>query len=274
MAGARKSLEAALAIQPEKAEAVDALAKTYTAGKDTDKALQIVQTYVAMHPRSAPLQNLLGNWMAANGRFDDARKAFLASLTAAPSFVDARIAAAYVELADGKLDQARKFFESIPRTPQTQVRCELGLAQVEEKSKNPAAAVQHYRKALEADPSNVPALNSIAYLLANDTGQADEALKFAQQAQELAPNNTFVEDTIGWAYFRKGLYSNAVDHLQRAVAKTDLAVIRYHLAMAYMKAGDTEKGRSMFRQASVMDPGAPEALAALKIMKEVGTRNN
>ncbi len=155
--------------------------------------------------------------------------------------MDARIAAAYVELADGKLDQARKFFEYIPRTPTIQVRCELGMAQVEEKPKNPAAAIQHYRKALEADPANVPALNSIAYLLANEMGQADEALKYAQQAQELAPNNVFVEDTIGWAYFRKGLYSNAIDHLQRAAAKGGVTV-RYHLAMAYMKAGDTKNG--------------------------------
>ena len=65
------------------------------------------------------------------------------------------------------------------------------------------------------DATNVIALNNLAYLLARDN--PDEAVKLAQQAVELAPENADVQDTLGWVYYRKGLYSAALPYLQAAL---------------------------------------------------------
>jgi Tfp pilus assembly protein PilF len=111
-------------------------------------------------------------------------------------------------------------------------------------------------------------LNNLAYLLA-DNGQADEALKYAQQALELAPDNPDFEDTLGWVLYHKGVYSTAVTHLKSAVSRGGSARQQYHLAMAYFKKGDADLGRAALQTALRRDPNMPEAKAAQQVFQEV-----
>ena len=86
-------------------------------------------------------------------------------------------------------------------------------------------------------------------------------MKFAQKAKELAPDDASVADTLGWTYFQKGLYSLALTNLEGATAKDGTAVRRYHLAMAYLKAGDPKPGRQTLDVALKMNPnprGSPK----------------
>jgi uncharacterized protein HemY len=96
----------------------------------------------------------------------------------------------------------------------------------------------------------VGALNNLAYLLTENTGQPDEALKYAEQAKEIVPANPEVDDTLGWIYYRKGIYLTAVKYLESATAKSSTAVRRYHLAMAYLKAGDVKRGQQRWKRLS------------------------
>jgi putative PEP-CTERM system TPR-repeat lipoprotein len=273
-AGSQKSLESVLRARPQNTAAVDALAKIYLAQKQPAAAIQTVQRFAARQPNSAPLQRLLGQWLAANGRLADARTAFNAAVAADPSSPSARIGAGYVDIAEGKYESARRTLESVPRTPATAAQCELGLAQVEERAGNPFAAIPHYRKALETSSNNVPALNGLAYNLAASAGQLDEALKYAQQAKELAPNDPYVADTIGWVYFLKGQYTSALEHLRMAATRDGMAVPKYHLAMAYFKAGDSQQGLRLFQEARKADPNLPEAALAQRLMVELATRGS
>ena len=105
----------------------------------------------------------------------------------------------------------------------------------------------------------------MAYLLA-ESKQPDEALKYAQKAKELAPDNAAVDDTLGWTYYQKGLYSLAVTHLEGATARDGTPRRKYHLAMAYCKAGDPKRGRQAYDAAYKMDPNLPEAQAARQVL--------
>ena len=274
--GARKSLEEVLAARPEDPVALDALAKTYIFEKHPDVALRTVEQYAARRPKSGPLQNLLGDWMAQNKRRDEARKAYTAALAADPSLIRARMSLALIDAAEGKFDSARQTMTSIARitvVPANRAEVEVRLGMLEQKAGNPLVGIPHYRDALEADPNNVIALNNLAYLLANGTDQVDEALTYAQKAKELDPNAWFVEDTIGWALYRKGLYDSAVIHLRNTAAKEPTAVRKYHLAMAYLKAGDREHGRQVLNEARRMNPSLPEADAAAQLMAGLSGRN-
>jgi len=138
------------------------------------------------------------------------------------------------------------------------------FAQLEVKEGKFAAAIEQYRKALTVDDKNTFALNGLAYQLA-ESGQPDEAIKYAQKAKEVAPDNAAVDDTLGWTYFRKGLYPLAVTHLESANAKEGTALLKYHLAMAYLKNGDPKRGRQTFEAALKMDPKLPEAQVARQL---------
>ena len=99
--------------------------------------------------------------------------------------------------------------------------------------------------------------------------QPAEALKLAERAQELEPDNPNFQDTLGWVLYKKGLYQNAVTHLQSAVAKTKGKDVRlqYHLAMACFKGGDETRGKKVLEAALKLDPSPIEAKQARELFQ-------
>jgi tetratricopeptide (TPR) repeat protein len=274
-AGARASLQKALELSPEEVRALDAVSKTYLAEKKPALALGFVQDYVSKYPKSAPLQFLLGEWLLEFKKNAEARTAFGVALQAAPGFLGAELKLADLDIADGNLDSARQRLGKVVATPAGKVSAELRLGLIEERPEgNAEAAIGHYRKVLELDPKNLTALNNLAYHLANDTQQFDEALKVAQQAKEIAPKDPTVDDTIGWAYYNKGLYDTAVKYFEASVATQPNARRQYHLAMAYFKAGSRLRALAVLTAARKMDPTLPEAEVAGQLLADKGKVKN
>src|SRR5262249_792803 len=144
---------------------------------------------------------------------------------------------------------------------------ELLLAMIDEsRPGNAASAIAHYRKVLELNPDNVLALNNLAYHLAEDDKTVDEALQYAQHLGSLTPGSPDVEDTLGWIYYRKGLYRTGVKHLQTATAKNPTAQSKYHLSMAYARAGNPDQAKQTLEQALKMNATLPEAELAKRVV--------
>ena len=136
---------------------------------------------------------------------------------------------------------------------------------------NEAAAIDDFEKVVAASP-DPQAANNLAYLLAEYRNQTDEALKLAQKAVEVAPTNASYSDTLGWVLYKKGLYNNAIPYFQRASADPENVVWKYHLAMAYAKAGDTKRGRSILEAALKVDSRVPEARMAKAVVEQAQSR--
>jgi tetratricopeptide (TPR) repeat protein len=262
---ARGKLEMALAAEPQNLLALESLAQSFEMEKKPQAATERVRAHADTHPRSASVQHFLGNWLEKSGDRNGARLAYAEALKADPQFVSSEIATARLDLLEKNWNEARRRLE---RTIQSHPRnTDLLLAQgmLEDEIGDQSAAISAYRRLLEVDPNHPYALNNLAYRLAEQPDQVDEALKLAQRAKELLPEDPAVDDTIGWAFYRKGLYPIAVSHLERAVAKAPTARRRYHLAMAYFQAGSRAKGERALEEALKMDPNLPEATLAIKI---------
>lgn len=84
--------------------------------------------------------------------------------------------------------------------------------------------------------------SNIAWLLLEDNQQINKALSYAQSAYEKMPDNTALADTLGWAYYHKGIYSQAIWLLSEALEKLpENGFIRYHIGMTYYQQGAMEK---------------------------------
>jgi Flp pilus assembly protein TadD len=72
-----------------------------------------------------------------------------------------------------------------------------------------------------------------------------------------------VNDTLGWVYCKKQLYSLALPLLTAASAKEPTnAIFKYHLGLAYAGAGQSDRARQALQQALALDshfPGADDA---------------
>jgi uncharacterized protein HemY len=71
---------------------------------------------------------------------------------------------------------------------------------------------------------------------------------------ELAPDDAAVRDTMGWVYYRKGIYGSAVEQLRMSVTKESTPQRQFHLAMAYLKVGDKDLGQQTLMTALKQDP--------------------
>src|ERR1019366_1399105 len=272
-AGARKPVEEALTLAPENVRALAVLVGTYRAQGHAEVALSPLQEHAARYPKSAPVQQYLGVVSVASGKRAEARAAFEAAKAANPNSAEADLSLAQLDLMEKKPDDARKRLSAVLGKNDASTPAHLMLAEIELQAGNSAAAIAQYRKVLEKDSRNLMALNGLAYLLADQAHQPDEALQYAQQAKELAPNNAAVDDTLGWVYYCKGLYPIAAGHLEAAVAKDPNARRKYHLAMAYFKSGDRPRGTAQLNQALKMDATLPEAATAQRMAAETGTAN-
>ena len=263
--GAQTSLDSALKQNPEDVPALRALVRMYSLRNQPAAALRTMRDYAAGRPNSAPVQNFLGELLLAGGQPAEARAAFSAATTADPRFRPAQLALARLDVSEGKLEAAHRTLAGLQAGNPNDPELWLYMGWLANMEKDYPRALAYYHKVVDADPANVVALNNLAYLLGSQNGQFDEALKYAQQVKELAPDNKGVDDTIGWIMFRKGLYRSAVKYLESAAAGQADPVVRYHLGMAYLKVGD-KRGEPTLRAALKSAPDLPEARMAEQLL--------
>ena len=125
----------------------------------------------------------------------------------------------------------------------------LLLADVLQKLDRDAAAIAVYEKMLRVMPKNGMAKNNLAWLLANQDAvapeQLDRAQELAEDAKESLPNDANVTDTLGWVMLKKRIPRAAIPLFRAAAdsAQNDSlrATARYHLALAYEQAGESDR---------------------------------
>jgi uncharacterized protein HemY len=82
-------------------------------------------------------------------------------------------------------------------------------------------------------------------------------------------------DTLGWIYYLKGSYLNAISELQDSVEKEpENPVINYHLGMALLKNNKPVEARVYLEKAITLDPGFKGADEAKKVLQEIGAGIN
>lgn len=265
---ARISMEEALGKAPRNTRAIDLMVRIMNAQNDAAGALQIVKSSADSQPGSAPMQLYAGNYFVRTGHRPEARAAFARARAAEPGLVAAEFSTAQLDVVEGHLDDARRTLSSVIDKQLNTEDARVLLGMVEEQAGQYNAAVSHFQKALETQPNNVTALNNLAFRLANNLNRADEALAYAEKAKELDPHNPAIDDSIGWVFYKKGMYPSAIQYLQSAVTQQATPIREYHLAMAYAKGGSRIKSEQAFEVARRMDPNLPEALEARQLLAQ------
>ena len=267
-AAARALLVEALKIDPTDIRALSALQQSYELQKQTAQAVGIVKEYAARVPQSAPVQDFLGSLLLSRGDRAGARAAFQAAKADAPHSVQADLALVQVDVADGKLDDAQRRLQGVLSADPGNTTAHLWLSNIEIAKGDHRKASEQLRAVLVTEPDNPQALNNLAYLLAENgnRNQLTEALKYAQRAKELAPDTPAYSDTLGWVLYQQGLYASAIREFESATARRPDAVSKYHLAMAYAKAGDGSRARAELEAALKQNATIPEASQAKQVL--------
>jgi tetratricopeptide (TPR) repeat protein len=252
VAGARSDFEEVLKNNPGDVRALGLLAQSYSLHNQQAAGTERLRPYAAGQLKSAPVQMLWANWLSGTGNTEGARQALALAKAADPKNLTADLQLARLDIKEGKAAEAEKTLAALLAAEPNNVQAHILLGTIEVNSKD-EEAIRHFRKVLEVDSGNLSALNNLAFLLARDGAHLDEALKYARMAKELAPQDSYVQDTMGWVYFRKGLYEMAAKELEGALEKSPRSSVKFHLGMTYLKMGN-QKGRPLVAEALKAEP--------------------
>ena len=132
------------------------------------------------------------------------------------------------------IDLARKMVALDPKSD----KFHFTLGAVLDQNKQRADGMVEMKKAIELNPANAQALNYLGYTYAEEGRNLDEAEKLIKRALDIEPEDGFYVDSLGWVYYQKGDYKQAVEQLERAVNLTNSdPTITEHLGDAYRKLG-------------------------------------
>src|ERR1051326_3895176 len=168
-----------------------------------------------------------------------------------------------LELNPNKMEyqQAVKIYEGISgHTPlEGPAATQFGEAETLVTQGNYVEALDHYRQAAQEEMLGEYTSNyakSIAYYekaynLAEMEESLDEALESAQLALRYSPKELrqFPLAALGWVYFKKHEFDNAVEFLTRSADLGPTATNLMHLGMALLESGQKDRARQVFRRA-------------------------
>lgn len=225
------------ATSPMKPMAVVRAAENLDALGDRDEALRRLGNIVATNPDDLEALSVLGDMQRAAQKYPEAIESYTRALA----------------VAGGDAPGDWRFYY---------VR---GISY--ERNKEWPKAEADFKRSLELNPDQPQVLNYLGYSWVDQGMNLLPALDMIQKAVAAAPNDGYIVDSLGWAYYRLGRFEEAVEQLELAVQlrSTD-PEINDHLGDAYWQAGRKLEARFQWNiAASVDEEGNVKARVADKL---------
>jgi tetratricopeptide (TPR) repeat protein len=128
-----------------------------------------------------------------------------------------------------------------------------------ERSKQWPKSEADLKKALELKPEQPHVLNYLGYSWIDQGINLDEGMKMIRRAVEQRPDDGYIVDSLGWAYYRIGNFEEATKQLERAIdLKPEDPTINDHLGDAYWRVGRKLEARFQWAHARDLKPEAEE----------------
>ena len=128
-----------------------------------------------------------------------------------------------------------------------------------ERAKQWAKAEVDLKKALELFPDQPHVLNYLGYSWVDQGVNLDDGMAMIRKAVDQRPDDGYIVDSLGWAYYRIDNFEEAVKHLERAVElKPEDPTINDHLGDAYWKVGRILEARFQWSHARDLKPEPDE----------------
>ncbi len=133
-----------------------------------------------------------------------------------------------------------------------------------ERMKNWETAEKQFRRALELSPDEALVLNYLGYSMVDKKINLQEAMAMIKKAVALKPNDGYIVDSLGWAYFQLRDYEQALIHCERAVELLAAdPIIGEHLGDVYWRVGRKLEAKFQWQHAKDNKP-EPEDLKRIE----------
>ncbi|HUX24583.1 MAG TPA: tetratricopeptide repeat protein [Burkholderiales bacterium] len=224
------------------------------------------------------------------------------AVTSGELYLQAQIRHALVLNKQGKLDAARAYLQKV-QTDSVEGRVQLVLAesQMLRADKRPQEAFDLIGQALKKmpeqpdllydyamvaeklgrmdvleaslkalirlQPDHAQAYNALGYSLADHNERLPEAHKLIAKALQLAPDDPFIIDSMGWVLYRMGKNEQALEYLRKAYSARPDPEIAAHLGEVLWVAGRHAEAEKIWHEAAKKTPDNDALNSTIKRFK-------
>jgi Flp pilus assembly protein TadD len=266
-------LQLAHYLDPEDDLVVVALGDIFQGTGNCQKAVKIYATVPEGSPLRRNSEIQTGNCLDTLDKPDDAASHMRKVVEADPSDLDAVIALGNVYRGHDRFPEAADAYSlgiatiKAPTKEDWRIYYYRGVSL--ERSKRWAEAEADFQEALKIDPDQPQVLNYLGYSWVDQGMNLDKALEMIKTAVDLRPDDGYIVDSLGWAYYRLGRYEEAVTQLERAVdLKSSDPVINDHLGDAYWRVGRKLEARFQWNHARDLKPDKDQLPKILKKIEQ------
>jgi tetratricopeptide (TPR) repeat protein len=261
-------LQLSLALEPNHPLALLALADLYESLKKPELAIKAYEHV----PPSSPLHRNAAIQMASNldslDRAAEAEKHLGALIKDHPDDLEAVVALGNVQRGHKKFAEcADTYAKAVALVPQPEKANWVlfyfrGICY--ERSHKWPKSEADLQQALKLFPEQPHVLNYLGYSWIDQGVHLDEGMDMIKRAVQQRPDDGYIVDSLGWAYFRTGNYEEAVKQLERAIElKPEDPTINDHLGDAYWRIGRTLEANFQWAHARDLKPD-PEDLPKIE----------
>lgn len=259
-----KDFDRAIELDPEDAKtycnrglAYASLGNHRRAIEDYNKGIEVDSQYAQTYLNRGALYGQLGNYQKAI-------KDFGTAIELDPQFAQAysNRGLAYQRL--GRYQPAIEDFDKAiglePQNVKAYVRRGHTYAAKGEYEK----AISDYEQVLKIDPDNVQACSNLGCLYIDKEIDLEQGLRLIKKALSITPENPAIVAGLGRAYYRKGMFDEALEELERAIKLGgDDAQLHEHLAKVYEKKERYEEAVKAWKKVQEIAPQHREAQESL-----------
>jgi tetratricopeptide (TPR) repeat protein len=138
------------------------------------------------------------------------------------------------------------------------------VAMVAEKLDRIDEVESRLKRLIELKPDNAQALNALGYTLVDRTPRTAEGLKLIEKALQIAPDDPFILDSMGWANYRLGKLDDSEKFLRRAFGDQADPEIAAHLGEVLWAKGERERATELWQSQLKASPDNPVLIETMR----------
>jgi Flp pilus assembly protein TadD len=211
----------------------------------------------------------IANAIAKQGKLDEAR-AFLQRVAADHPGEETQLIVAEAQLlrdANRHRDAFELLSQALAKSPE-QPDLLYDLALTAEKLERFDLLETHLRKLIQVKPDHAHAYNALGYSFADRNTRLPEARKLIEKALELAPEDYFILDSLGWVLYREGDLKGAARELRRAYTGRPDAEIGAHFGEVLWMLGERQEAERVWQESLKAGPENETLQKTIKRLKK------
>ena len=261
-------LQLALFLEPNHPLALLSLADLYESLKKPEMAIKAYERIPANSPLHRNAQIQMATNLDVLDRADEAESHLSALIKEHPDDLEAIMALGNVQRGHKKFAEcADTYSKAVALVPQPEKANWVlfyfrGICY--ERAHQWPKAEADLKKALDLFPDQPHVLNYLGYSWIDQGIHLDEGMDMIKRAVQQRPDDGYIVDSLGWAYYKLGKYDEAVKQLERAIElKPEDPTINDHLGDAYWRVGRKLEAHFQWAHARDLKPD-PEDLPKIE----------